>query len=56
MTKKLTSLILAKKWANINGLSGPQAFAFHHVFHFVEEGSEASDDFVFKGKSTLGLY
>ena len=56
MTKKPNLLALAKKWAVKNKLNGPQAFLRYVMFHFVEELSETSDDFVFKGGNLLWVY
>ncbi len=56
MIKKANSLVLAKKWASKNKLTGPQAFLRFVMFHFVEKLNETSDDFVFKGGNLLWVY
>lgn len=56
MTKKPSSLALAKKWAVKNKLNGPQAFLRYVMFHFLEKLNETSDDFVFKGGNLLWVY
>lgn len=53
MTKKVNTLSQAKMWANKNKIVGPQAFLRFVMFHFVEELSETSDDFVLKGGNLL---
>ena len=56
MTKKPNQLALARKWATKNKLVGPQAFLRYVMFHFVEELSKTSNDFVFKGGNLLWVY
>lgn len=56
MTKKASFLVQAKKWAQANDLKGPQGFLRFVMFHFVEQLSETSDDFVFKGGNLLWVY
>ena len=53
MTKKINTLMQAKKWALKKKLVGPQAFLRFVMFNFVEKLSETSNDFVFKGGNLL---